>query len=274
MRFTFIPEAAHASNMDAHERYVQARNIPLVPESLVHTRKLAIVGGGPSIRTKLNKLRKWKGDIWAINATVGYLLSKGIRSTLVSVDPCILTADDFRLHQGAERALLAACCDPALFNAYVGRVQAFYTRDNPLAPFVAHGGNTTATRLPLLAIKMGYEDITFFGCEGSYAETSHVHENRRSDKRIYILAGGVRYCTEPHMMLQDEWLAGLLTKYPDKVKEQSGGLLRAMCRHPDWTVLGVSDAMKTHLESSFMQHKANLKEKTWHRPIQALQMSL
>ena len=274
MRFNFTMEAEHAANMDRHEAWAQANDIPLVPISAPHSRKLAIVGGGPSVRSKLAKLRKWKGDIWAINATVYYLARKGISATLVTVDPITLTDEDFEAHTGGKDALLAACCDPRLFEEYAGRVQAFYTRPSPYAPFVADGANTTATRLPMLAIKMGYRDMTFFGCEGSYEDESHITENKRSAKRLYIQAGSMRYCTEPHFMLQSEWLAGLLTKYPDRVRDESGGLLRAMCRHPDWTVIGVSDAMKTHLEASHEKHRAHLMEKPWHPQIRAALQSL
>lgn len=267
-RFHFVMQAVHAGNMDKHEAL--AHSVPLVPISAPHSRKLAIVGGGPSVQTKLKKLRQWKGDIWAINATVGYLSHKGIKSTLVSVDPIVLEPEDFDNHKGAENALLAACCDPKLFEEYAGMAQTYYTRPNPRAPFVATGGCTTATRLPMLAISMGYRDITFFGCEGSYEHESHIHENRRGDKRLYILAGGVRYCTEPHMMSQCEWLSDAILKYPQGLSEESGGLLRAMIRHPDWTMIGVSDAMKNHMEESHRKHK----EKSWLHQIPQQQPSL
>ena len=102
----------------------------------------------------------------------------------------------------------------------------------------------------LFALHLGL--LTFFGCEGSYKGDSHVTAIGQGEKRLYILAGGVKYCTEPYMMVQGEWLSDLIMKFPN-CKEESGGLLRAMIRHPDWTVLGVSDAMKTHLEASQRQ---------------------
>ena len=251
MRFHFVSRAENEGNMTPHEE--ANRSVPLVRKLASHSRKLAIVGGGPSVHAKLGKLLKWKGDIWAINATTSYLTRKGIKNTLVSVDPIVLEYQDFQAHKGAEGAILAACCDPILFAEYEGKAQSFYTRPNPLAPFVAGGGSTTATRMVLVAHTLGYEDITFFGCEGSYVDESHVDQNKRSDKRLYILAGGVNYCTEPHFMVQSQWLAELITKYPDHCSEESSGLLRAMIRHPDWTVLGVSDAMKQHLELSRKQ---------------------
>ena len=274
MRFNFTMEAVNASNMDPHEKWVQDKGIPLVPISASHSRKLAIVGGGPSVKTKLKKLRNWKGDIWAINATVSYLARKGIKSTLVTVDPITLTESDLEAHRGGKDALIAACCDPRLFQMYAGKVKTFYTRPNERAPFVADGANTTATRLPMLAIKMGYSDMTFFGCESSYETESHITENKRSDKRLYIQAGFKRYCTEPHLMVQAKWLSELITKYPEQIREESGGLLGAMCRHPDWTVIGVSDAMKTHLEDSHEQFRSRLKEKVCPRQIQAALQSL
>lgn len=258
MRFHFVSRAEFEANMGPHEAWVEENGIPLVQAVPVHERKLAIIGGGPSVQSKLHRLRRWDGDIWAINATVGYLQRKGIKSTLVTVDPKVLDAADFNEHLGAQDALLGACCDPALFRAYAGKVRAFYTRPNAQAPFVASGANTTVTRLPLVAHNLGYKDVTFFGCEGSYRDTSHVGENRRGDKRLYILAGGVRYCTEPYMLVQDQWLADLIARFPANCKEESGGLLRAMIRHPDWTVIGVSDSMKNHLEASRQQFYGRL----------------
>jgi uncharacterized Rossmann fold enzyme len=257
MRFHFVSRAENEGNMTPHEE--ANANVPLVEATDSHSRKLAIVGGGPSVQNKLAKLRKWKGDIWAINATTSYLARKGIRNTLVSVDPCVLELEDYEAHKGAQSAILGACCDPKLFELYVWRVRAFYTRPNPRAPFIAGGGTTTATRLPLVAHALGYQEITFFGCEGSYLDESHVGTDKRADKRLYILAGGVRYCTEPYMMVQGQWLADLISKFPAHCHEESGGLLRAMIKHPDWTVLGVSDAMKTHLEDSRQQFQEKIR---------------
>ena len=268
MRFHFVSRAENESNMTPHES--ANCNVPMIEARTAHTRKLAIVGGGPSVQRKLAKLRKWNGDIWAINATTSYLTRKGIKNTLVSVDPIALEPQDFAAHKGAEGAILAACCDPRLFAEYAGRARTFYTRANPRAEFIASGGSTTATRLVLVAHRMGFNDITFFGCEGSYEDVSHVDQDKRSAKRLYILAGGVRYCTEPHLMVQGEWLSELIRKYPDHCREESGGLLCAMIRHPDWTVLGVSDAMKSHFEES----RKSYMEASCRRPIQALRPSL
>ena len=257
MRFHFVSRAEHGDNIGPHED--ANAGVPLVHITAPHSRKLAIVGGGPSVQSKLAKLRRWKDDVWAINATTSYLTRKGIRNTLISVDPCALTPEDYEAHKGAQSAILAMCCDPKLFAAYAGKAQAFYTRPTPKAPFVAGGGNSTATRMVLVAHSLGYDDITFFGCEGSYIEASHVDQNKRSDKRLYILAGGVRYCTEPHLMQQGQWLAELIIKFPTHCREESGGLLRAMIQHPDWTVLGVSDAMKRHMEESRQQFEAKMR---------------
>jgi hypothetical protein len=249
VRFEFRSEGAHTDLIPANVEYSDALCVPVVQVEKPHGRKLAVVGSGPSLKHSIKTLKKWKGEIWAINGTAGYLLDHGIESTLFSVDPG--PRFDLSRVSCAKDALISAACDPALFDAYAGRVKRFFLDENPQAPFAVTGGATTATRAPMLGIHMGYRDITYFGCEGSYNDSTHVYQDRKNECELWIEAGGKRYRTDPESIMQCQYLSSLITAFPHGFAEKCGGLLRAMLHYPDtWSMVAVSEAMKNRLEAS------------------------
>ncbi len=172
VRFQFESWGGAQEKISPNETYSLSLGLPFVQTEKPHGRKLAIVGSGPSLRHHLKALKKWRGDIWAINGTVKYLHDNGIESTLVSVDPG--ERHDISRVTQAKDALLATICDPVLFDYFKDRVQLFFISEHEQAPFVASGGCTTACRMPTLSLYMGYREIVFFGCEGSYSNETHV----------------------------------------------------------------------------------------------------
>lgn len=209
----------------------------LVEHCAPHGRPLAIVGGGPSVLDVLDELKAWPGDIWAINNTAAWLAKHGIRSTLLSVDP-----DNFEFDKtGVADALLASCCHPKAFDGL--NVSMFHMIEHD--PSGVAGGTSTASRAPALALRMGYFDMTFFGCEGSFVEADHVDRDEQKPEQLIIRAGA-DYKTTPPLLLQCECLSDLIREFPC-FHEKSGGLLRAMVKHPDWEVVAVSGALKQNL---------------------------
>jgi hypothetical protein len=196
---------------------------------------VAVVGGGPLL--DLEAVRKWPGDIWAINSTADYLLDRGIDCTFFTTDPYP------HFKTTAVKRLLASHCDPSVFT---GDVQIFDTSDE--LPGGVLGGTTTATRAPLLAIQMGYPGVVFFGCESCFGATSHIDRDceRTKASLVIVRADGRDWITSPQMLLQAQEL-GWFIRNTDVFQEQSGGLLRAMLHDDEWEVVGVNAAMKAHL---------------------------
>jgi len=226
----------------------EARGLPFIERMAPHERPLAVVGGGPSVLAHLDELRAFT-DIWAINGTCQWLKGHGIESILFSVDP---GEDMPPLCEGVERAILASNCHPGAFDALGGKdVRIFHTflRED-IGPeivalcerFAIVPGTTSACSAPLAALRMGYKRIVYFGCEGSFAETTHSFKDEDHESQVIVRAGGKDFRTNLQFYMQSEYLAKLCRLFPTFLCERSGGLLRAMIEHPDtWEVAALSE---------------------------------
>lgn len=216
-----------------------------IEKQVPHGRKLAVVGGGLSTLDHLDELRNFDGDIWAINNTAAWLIERGIKATLFTVDPA--PVDEFDL-TGVDSALIATCCHPSLREA-IRNVRLFDIKETDATGHI--GGSSSSTRTPLVAVFLGYTDITYYGCEGSFLiDRDHVDRHEGDRPLLIVKAGGVEYLTRPDYMVQAEDLAAVMRMAPDIFKNRSGGLLQAMLEYPDeWEVVAVSALMKENIES-------------------------
>jgi hypothetical protein len=245
-RITFIPvrgiaATSHDANVAAS---VERKRVGI---STPNGGRLAIVGGGPSVAAHIDELRDWKGDIWAINWTGQWLSDHGVASKLVTVDSSINSIQKPRLNRGA---LLASCVSPSVFDEYHD-VECFDMIEDDPNGIV--GGSSTACRIPLLAARMGYSEVHFFGCEGSFKEgQTHVYRNETKHKNyIKINAGGTVYLTRDDLYLQCESLADVIRSFPSVFKDRSHGLLKGMIENPEtWEVVAISEELKKQLEGS------------------------
>jgi len=205
-----------------------------------HGRKLAVVGGGPHVLEHLEELRAWDGDIWGINHTAQWLCDQGIDATMFSVDPLPFAPK-------ARKAILATVCDPAVFDG-IPETWAFDTIETHTEGLA--GGSSSATRAPAASFFLGYLNVSFFGCEGSYQfERSHVDRNLEDAAQFIVKAGEHEYLTCSQFLIQCQELATLVRTFPDVYHDRSGGLLAGMIDHPDtWSIVAVSASMKQHLE--------------------------
>jgi len=225
---------------------------PRVELGKARNRPLAVVGGSPQVLHDLEELRAWPGDIWAINYTAEWLLSHGIESTLFTVDPGGDPNDPGPVNSPVRKRLLATSCPPAMFTE---DTLAFDMVETHALGFA--GGTCSATRAPFLALSMGYTDVHFFGCEGSFEGADHVDRdecarpelNEVFQRRFIVRAGGRDYITRPDYYVQCIEFVRLFTEFSCVFKNRSGGLLKAMLDYPDtWEVIAVSAGLKAHLE--------------------------
>jgi hypothetical protein len=235
--FRLSVKAICSTDADSVRRNMEAsKSYPFVT-SRAKGASIAIVGGGPSTTGRIPDIKK-HDEVWGINHMAAWLSRKGIDAAMVSVDGAEMVG------VGCGRAFLASCCHPEVFRQFPV-VEKFDLAE--YVPGGVSGGTTTATRAAVLALRMGYRKITFYGCEGSYDKFYHVAKKENIDREVIVRAGRKDYRTSVPMMLQAEDMSDMIREFPGVFREKCGGLLRGMMRHPDWEVVAVSKAMRDHL---------------------------
>jgi hypothetical protein len=207
-----------------------------------------VVGGGASTERSLDGLRKWDGDIFAINDTAGYLSDNGIPCYLYAIDGSKIP---FYVGDKVKGAVLASRCDQVQYKMFPKEnIRVFDLAEEDGMQGI-EGGPTAVCRTPHLFLKMGYRAVMFLGCEGSFFKQSHVGGDRMDafGSLLIIRVDGVDYLTNAAFMLQCQYLTEVITTYPQFLFDISGGLLGAMRKHPDtWEVVAVTDSMKKQYE--------------------------
>lgn len=193
---------------------------------------LAIVGGGPSLLDRLGELRAWRGDIWAINKTFCWLRDNGITSRFYTADPKPFP-DGIDIRSGDE-VLIGAHSFPELFDQVkAGNVEVFqHGAETGIVP-----AGTSAGTAATIGLVLGHPSITFFGCESSYGDISHVYRSDETLKdMLRVRCNGKSFLTKPEFVLQATILSEMLRQFPRLYRERSGGLLAAMVSDPDYDV--------------------------------------
>lgn len=205
--------------------------------------QLAIVGGGPSVLNHLETLRRWPGEIWAINGAFQFLRSHGIPATFYTICPNPGTPSLSELASGARRAVVAAHCEPELFATLKGAETFKIACDLP--------GPTSAVAATFVGLSAGFEQFTLFGCEGSYGESEYAYGHESHPYLMRIECCGEAYLTKPEFLLQAEQLAEVIIALPKMYREQSGGLLRALVEsRMEYDVTHVSRSMMVANEAA------------------------
>lgn len=233
----------------AHARGLGLQHVPKPARGSIHFHgiPLAVVGGGPSVKEHLDELRTWRGDIWGINGASAWLRTCGVESTLFSLDPLPVLAERCA---GAKEAILCTRCAPELFKVLEGA----HIRIFDCAQDVAEGGIVAGCAsvlgVPDIATDMGYRELTFFGCEGSFTETTHLYMDDPQDFRFVVKCGEVEYMTLPELYVLTKELAALLRVFRTHFTERSGGLLRAMIANPEHDIVKVSRGLMAGLKKA------------------------
>lgn len=196
---------------------------------------VAVVGGGPSLVDHLDELRSWNGPIWAVNQVFMWLKSKGIKATFITADP---KPQPWLKVERDDQALVALHGYPELFASL-----ACHVRTYRLANDAVHCGPTTATAAAHLALYMGHRSVTYFGCDSSFADQTHVYDLPPPGDMIGVRCDGVDYLTKPEFLMQADNLAAFCREF-GFCTNRSGGLLAALIACPDREVLGYTEPEK------------------------------
>jgi hypothetical protein len=227
-------------------RHARGLGYPQIQEVQEHGRRLAVVGGGPSIVDRLDEIREFT-DIWAINGACRFLREHGIDSTLLTIDPVDFLAPRV---SGASKALLGTRCHPDTFRVLEGADIRVFDVNTDSEDGLWASCSTVTVAFPL-AVKLGYRKLVFFGCEGSYSERTHAYmdEAELQDYRFDVVCGGKRFTTAPDLYLLTQQMAALIRmSVHDSFTERSGGLLSALIADPEHDIVEVSPLLQQSLK--------------------------
>lgn len=156
---------------------------------------IAIVGGGPSLKDNLEKLRTYD-FIMACGSVYDYLWENNIRATwCVIVDPDPNTTISYLKHaDGVTQYLVATQCDPSIFeylkefNVYTWNADGAKV-ENKLDVFgenasLVGGGCTVGTRAIVLALGMGFGYQDLFGFDSCLTNEYQHHAYPFNDSEV------------------------------------------------------------------------------------------
>ncbi len=215
-----------------NEAYAKSLGFPRL--GVAETPRLAVIGGGSSIADRLDELRSFDGDIWAINGAFHWCRDHGIETRFFSLDPSKAVLP---FCAGVRSAMLGMNCHPSVFDALSNAdVEAVDLADFPTGP-------TTAASAPMIAINRGYRQVHFFGCEASFEGKTHVYGDFNLENLMKVACNGQEFLTTIDMMMQAEHLGALIRECQGVFVDRSGGLLGAFIASPDIDVLAATKSL-------------------------------
>lgn len=229
------------------------RDIPRINAMQRTDEPLIIVGGGPSLARNLDRLRKKKGKILAVNGVHDYLVEHGIHPWgMIMLDP----RDDMGKFAGKPRKcvkyLIASQVDPQVFDrlqgfdvrmwhAYVGAGEKELLESTDEVWTLLGGGSTCGIRAFHLGMVMGFRKFHCFGMDSCLDGTEHhayEQDIRKSglERVVTVHANGTEFMATGWMFAQARDFNDLLTAHGDKfsVTFHGGGLLaHVAAEHPN-----------------------------------------
>jgi hypothetical protein len=211
-----------------------ARSLGLPYLKEVGVSRLAFIGGGHSIGAYVDELRNFNGERWIAAGAFPWCLKNGIEGAFMA---CGAEPDISPLAIGAKRAVLATSCDPSMFEVLKdAKVEIFDLVHEPIDQM--NHGSSTATCVPFQAVKAGFTEVTFYGCDSSYPFTgsTHFYEDSKHQYEINVRCNDEDFRADPLLLLQAEYLSACIRAVPKVFSEKSGGLLGAMVKKPEWDI--------------------------------------
>ena len=199
---------------------------------------LIVLGGGASIREHIDEVKASSADKWIIGSAFKFWSAQGVRGSFFSVHPSKAALNNIH---GVRKAVVATVTHPEVLDQFKhtdARVELFDLVRNG----VVTNGATSATVIPCLAVEMGYREVTFYGCESNYGDSTHAYMSVADPYLMKVKCGEAEYLTGAEFLMQAEFLAALIKERPGVFKERSGGLLRALISN-DYDVIAISKTL-------------------------------
>jgi len=231
-----VSEAQIASNRQVN----RGRGVPKVGTFPVKPR-LAIVGGGPDLGRFIDELRRFDGEIWAINGAYNWCKASGVDAVFYAIDPSFRLLPLVRI---VHKAVLADTVHQAVFVNLGAKVAEIAWT----GPSDIKHSTTAAATAPMIAAERGHNHVTFFGCQSSFtASTTHMYKNDKLSK-IWIRCGGIEYISCPQFIMQAEFLAKLARGLPTGIEVKGRGFLSSLIEHGTFEVTHVARSINEGLK--------------------------
>lgn len=236
-RIDFVPKSNVSDDVSlAHMRVNNARGLPWV-EQVKHRvqNDLVIVGGGPSIKENLGRIRHKAlsgAHIWTLNGTHDYLIDNGIiPDALVMLDSREGNVNFVKKPHKDVTYYIAARCHPKVMTALDGYDVCLWhsvidgEKDVQLMKgrgILIGGGSTVGLRAMYLAwVALGYWKFHLYGFDSSYrGDENHAYEQAMNsgDVAMPVYVKDRKFMATP-------WMANQATGF----KEQCGQMTPKGC---------------------------------------------
>lgn len=164
------------------------QNLPGFQKVKGNDKPIAIVGGGPSVKTQIDKIKEFK-TIIAAGSCNDYLMSQGVVPTYgVICDPDPVSINYYTKLDTEVIYLLATSCDPKIIDHFKdyqrvlwhchSEEAAIKIREVEPEYYGVAGGCTVGLRSLCIALLLGYNNIHFFGfdsCIGIEDNSHHAY---------------------------------------------------------------------------------------------------
>jgi len=177
---------------------------------------VSVVGSGPSLKKTWKKLRDSKTDIMSCNASLRFLLERGVTPKYFfcfDADPLML---EFIIPHPDITYLLASRCPPQTFDILKGcRIVLWHAAGDPNIESILEknnkneamviGGSAAVTRCIMLGKALGYTEINMYGADASFDGTdTHIQKSTTKEKRVLVMLNNRVFETAPWMASQVE----------------------------------------------------------------------
>ena len=162
-----------------------ARKLPRVSDNIgivKDGRPCAIVGGGPSLRERLDEVRNFPGDVIVCGTAHAYLMREKVPfQYCVNLDASGIMQKFLDPSSETATYLIATTCHPATFDVLKDRkvwtwnAAGEATQEDFKGELAFAGGSTAALRAWPIAHNLGYPEIHFYGVDSSFADIEDHH---------------------------------------------------------------------------------------------------
>jgi hypothetical protein len=190
-----------AETLERNIRENAKRNLPfLTSQSFENTNEpLAIVAGGPTLKTTINELRKFK-HVMVCGSAHDHLISQGIKPSYAVFCDGMPHPPFFSEIAKNCQYLLATQCDPSLFDHLADRKIMMWDCEDAgldVGTYAGRkrivGGSTVAMRAPALGMLLGFSDFHFFGVDSSFEDEIDRHAYDYADESDVLPARMVEF---------------------------------------------------------------------------------
>lgn len=187
--------ATPSEKIYANIKYNSKRKLPRLFEleefKKEKSESIALIGGGPSIKTQLDKIKEFNVKL-ACGSVHDYLSDREIICEYATAcDPDPIMSNYFRNSNYYTKYLISTNCDPRVFDVLNNKQiytwhcfgDEFIKLQPELEDYRAVGGGcTVGLRSLSIALMLGYTDIHFFGFDSCLSDTNHHHAYDFTDK--------------------------------------------------------------------------------------------